>query len=139
MFHFLELFRAETKCQSQPLHMNQQYFVQIESLSRKKYVIDPSNRNMSTLWYFERVSGQYKESLNKLTTPAQQRKFKEQNPTNQKFVKSDVAKFINIWELEPHYVSQGAQKNFIHYTKKINELVRKNKFPGENYYKKLIS
>lgn len=130
---------SQNKVSELDLSSNNPYFVQIESLSRKKYVIDPDNRNMSTLWYFERVNGQYKESLNKLTTPAQQRKFKEQNPTNQKFVKSDVAKYINIWELEPHYVSQGAQKNFIHYTKKINEFVKKNKFPGENFYKKLIA
>lgn len=130
---------SQNKVSELDLSSNNPYFVQIESLSRKKYVIDPDNRNMSTLWYFERVNGQYKESLNKLTTPAQQRKFKEQNPTNQKFVKSDIAKYINIWELEPHYVSQGAQKNFIHYTKKINELVKKNKFPGENFYKKLIA
>jgi hypothetical protein len=130
---------SQNKVSELDLSSNNPYFVQIESLSRKKYVIDPDNRNMSTLWYFERVNGQYKESLNKLPTPAQQRKFKEQNPTNQKFVKSDVAKYINIWELEPHYVSQGAQKNFIHYTKKINELVKKNKFPGENFYKKLIA
>lgn len=130
---------SQNKVSELDLSSNNPYFVQIESLSRKKYIIDPGNRNMSTLWYFERVNGQYKESLNKLTTPTQQRKFKEQNPTNQKFVKSDVAKYINIWELEPHYVSQGAQKNFIHYTKKINELVKKNKFPGENFYKKLIA
>lgn len=130
---------SQNKVSELDLSSNNPYFVQIESLSRKKYVIDPENRNLSTLWYFERVNGQYKESLNKLTTPAQQRKFKEQHPTNQKFVKSDVAKFINIWELEPHYVSQGAQKNFIHYTKKINELVKKNKLPGENFYKKLIA
>ncbi|MFH6992079.1 AIPR family protein [Flavobacterium sp. FlaQc-48] len=130
---------SQNKVSELDLSSNNPYFVQIESLSRKKYVVDPENRNLSTLWYFERVNGQYKESLNKLTTPPQQRKFKEQHPTNQKFVKSDVAKFINIWELEPHYVSQGAQKNFIHYTKKINELVKKNKLPGENFYKKLIA
>lgn len=130
---------SQNKVSELDLSSNNPYFVQIESLSRKKYVIDPANRNMSTLWYFERVNGQYRESLNKLTTPVQQRKFKEQNPTNQKFVKSDVAKYINIWEQEPHFVSQGAQKNFIHYTKKINELVKKNKFPGENFYKKLIA
>lgn len=130
---------SQNKVTELDLSSNNAYFVQIESLSRKKYVIDPENKNLSTLWYFERVNGQYKESLNKLTTPVQQRKFKEQHPTNQKFVKSDVAKFINIWELEPHYVSQGAQKNFIHYTKKINELVKKNKLPGENFYKKLIA
>lgn len=130
---------SQNKVSELDLSSNNPYFVQIESLSRKKYVIDPENRNMSTLWYFERVNGQYKESLNKLTTPAQQRKYKEQNPTNQKFVKSDVAKFINLWEQEPHFVAQGAQKNFIHYTKKINELVKKNKLPGENFYKKLIA
>ncbi len=130
---------SQNKVSELDLSSNNPYFVQIESISRKKYVIDPENRNLSTIWYFERVNGQYKESLNKLTTPVQQRKFKEQNPTNQKFVKSDIAKFINIWELEPHYVSQGAQKNFIHYTKKINELVKKNKLPGENFYKKLIA
>jgi hypothetical protein len=129
---------SQNKVSELDLSSNNPYFVQIESLSRKKYVIDSNNRNLSTLWYFERVNGQYKESLNKLSPP-QQRKFKEQNPTNQKFVKSEVAKFINIWELEPNYVSQGAQKNFIHYTKKINELVKKNKLPGENFYKKLIA
>ena len=35
MFHCLELFRAETKCKSQPLHMKQQYFVQMELLQFK--------------------------------------------------------------------------------------------------------
>lgn len=130
---------SQNKVSELDLSSNNPYFVQIESISRKKYVVHPENRNLSTIWYFERVNGQYKESLNKLTTTAQQRKFKEQNPTNQKFVKSEVAKFINIWELEPYFVSQGAQKNFIHFTKKINELVKKNKLPGENFYKKLIA
>jgi hypothetical protein len=90
------------------------------------------------LWFFERANGQYRETLNK-QTPAQQKKFKEQNPPNLKFVKSDIAKFINGWELEPHYVAQGSQKNFIHYTKKITDLVSKNKLPGENFYRKLIA
>jgi hypothetical protein len=76
--------------------------------------------------------------LNK-QTPSQQKKFKEQNPSHLKFVKSDVAKFINLWELEPHFVAQGSQKNFIHFTKKINILVSKNKPVGENLYKKLIA
>src|SRR5690606_28172128 len=67
------------------------------------------------------------------------KKFKEQNPSYLKFVKSDIGKFINLWQLEPHFVAQGSQKNFIHYTKKINDLVSKNKLPGENFYRKLIA
>lgn len=129
---------SQNKVSELDLSSNNPYFVQIENLSRKKYVVNPENKNQSLLWFFERVNGQYRETLNK-QTPAQQKKFKEQNPSNLKFVKSDVAKFINGWELEPFYVAQGSQKNFIQYTKKITDLVSKNKLPGENFYRKLIA
>lgn len=129
---------SQNKVSELDLSSNNPYFVQIENLSRKKYVANPENKNQSRLWFFERANGQYRETLNK-QTPAQQKKFKEQNPSNLKFVKSDIAKFINGWELEPHFVAQGSQKNFIHYTKKITDLVSKNKLPGENFYRKLIA
>jgi len=129
---------SQNKVSELDLSSNNPYFIQIENLSRKKYVVNTENKNQSLLWFFERANGQYRETLNK-QTPAQQKKFKEQNPSNLKFVKSDIAKFINGWELEPHYVAQGSQKNFIHYTKKITDLVSKNKLPGENFYRKLIA
>lgn len=129
---------SQNKVSELDLSSNNPYFIQIENLSRKKYVVNPENKNQSRLWFFERANGQYRETLNK-QTPAQQKKFKEQNPSTLKFVKSDIAKYINGWELEPYFVAQGSQKNFIHYTKKITDLVSKNKLPGENFYRKLIA
>lgn len=129
---------SQNKVSELDLSSNNPYFIQIENLSRKKYVVNPENKNQSLLWFFERANGQYRETLNK-QTPAQQKKFKEQNPSYLKFVKSDIAKFINGWELEPHNIAQGSQKNFIHYTKKITDLVSKNKLPGQNFYRKLIA
>jgi hypothetical protein len=129
---------SQNKVTELDLSSNNPYFVKIESLSRKKYVINPENKNQSVLWFFERVKGQYRESINKLT-PSMQRKFKEQNPTRLKFVKSDIAKYMNLWELKPFMVARGSQKNFIDFTKNINDLVEKNKLPGENFYKKLIA
>lgn len=129
---------SQNKVSELDLSSNNPFFVQIETLSRRKYVNNPENRNQPLLWFFERASGQYKETLNK-QTPTQQKQFKVQCPSNLKFEKSEVAKFINLWEQEPHFVAQGAQKNFIHYTKKINELVKKNRLPGEYFYKKLIA
>lgn len=129
---------SQNKVSELDLSSNNPYFIQIESLSRKKYVVNPENRNQSYLWFFERTNGQYRETLNKQTV-AQQKKFKVQNPSDKKFIKSDVAKFINTWEQEPHFVSQGSQKNFVQYIKKIKELVDKNKLPGENFYKRLIA
>lgn len=129
---------SQNKVSELDLSSNNPYFIQIENFSRKKYVVNPENKNQSLLWFFERANGQYRETLNK-QSPAQQKKFKEQNPPHLKFVKSDIAKFINAWELEPHLVAQGSQKNFVHYTKKITDLVSKNKLPGENFYRKLIA
>ncbi|WP_417784699.1 AIPR family protein [Tenacibaculum sp.] len=129
---------SQNKVTELDLSSNNPYFVKIESLSRKKYVTNPENKNQSVLWYFERVKGQYREAINKLT-PSMQKKFKEQNPTKQKFVKSDIAKYMNLWEQKPYMVARGSQKNFIDYTKSINELVEKNKMPGENFYKKFIA
>ena len=129
---------SQNKVTELDLSSNNPYFVKIESLSRKKYVINPENKNQSVLWFFERVKGQYRESINK-KTKSQQAKFKEQNPTKLKFLKSDIAKYINLWELKPHMVAKGSQANFIDFTKNINELVKKNKMPGDNFYKKLIA
>ena len=129
---------SQNKVSELDLSSNNPYFIQIENLSRKKYVINPENKNQSRLWFFERTNGQYRETLNKQTL-SQQKKFKEQNPQSLKFVKSDIAKFLNIWDLEPHIVALGSQKNFVQYTKKINELVIKNKMPSENFYRKLIA
>ena len=129
---------SQNKVTELDLSSNNPYFVKIESLSRKKYVVNPENKNQSVLWYFERVKGQYREAINKLT-PSMQKKFKEQNPIKQKFVKSDIAKYMNLWEQKPYMVSRGSQKNFIDFTKSINELVEKNKMPGENFYKNFIA
>lgn len=129
---------SQNKVTELDLSSNNPYFVKIESLSRKQYVVNPENINQSLLWYFERVKGQYRESINQLT-PSRQKIFKEQNPTKLKFVKSDIAKYLNLWEQKPFMVARGAQKNFIDYTKSINKLVEKNKMPSENFYKKLIA
>ncbi len=129
---------SQNKVSELDLSSNNPFFVQIENLSRKKYVVNPNYKSQSLLWFFERANGQYRELLNK-QTPSQQKVFKEKNPAILKFVKSDVAKYINLWELEPHMVAQGSQKNFIHFTKKISDLVIKNKLPGDNFYKKLIA
>lgn len=129
---------SQNKVTELDLSSNNPYLVRIENLSRKQYVVNPENIRTSHKWFFERTNGQYKSELNKLS-PTQQKAFAVTYPKELKFVKSDVAKFINLWEKEPHMVSSGSQKNFNHYIKKIDVLVRKNKMPSENFYKKLIA
>lgn len=129
---------SQNKVSELDLSSNNPFFVEIEKLSRRNYVINVDNPRQQIIWFFERVKGQYKENLNR-RTPAQQRKFKELNPFRCKFLKSDISKFIHIWEQKPFFVSRGSQKNFIEYTKSINQRVEKNDMPGDNFYKKLIA
>ena len=63
---------SQNKVSELDLSSNNPFFIQIENLSRKKYVVNPENKNQSLLWFFERANGQYRETLNK-QTPAQQK------------------------------------------------------------------
>jgi hypothetical protein len=128
---------SQNKVDEADFSSNNLFLIKIENLSRKKYVVNPENKNQAFLWFFERVKGQYKEILNKKTF-SQQKQFREQNPQSLRISKADVAKYINSWDLEPYIVAQGSQKSFNHYIKKTNESIRKNNLPGDNYYRKLI-
>ena len=129
---------SQNKVSELDLSSNNPYLVQIETLSRKNYVVNPAHKHELVLWFFERANGQYREMLRR-GTPSQKKKFKVQYPPSLKFKKEDIAKYINLWELEPHFVAQGRQKNFIRFTKKMNALVGENKLPETNFYKKLIA
>jgi hypothetical protein len=47
-----------------------------------------------------------------VSQPAQKKKFDTEKPKQQKFTKTDLAKYWNAWDEMPHTVSAGAQKNF---------------------------
>jgi len=46
------------------------------------------------------------------TTPARLKKIREAIPTSRKITKTDLAKYLNAWDMRPELVSLGAQKNF---------------------------
>lgn len=65
------------------------------------------------------------------------RAFETVNPMKQKFTKTDLAKYENTWNLYPHLVCRGSQKNFI----KLTEMFAEKGYPdaGEVYYYRLIA
>ena len=52
--------------------------------------------------------------------------FDLENPRSQLFTKTDLAKFLNVWEGRPHEVSLGAQKNFAAFARRIGQAWRKS-------------
>lgn len=126
---------SQSKVTELDLESNNEKLIILEGLSRRMYVCRPYENpdNRTVLWYFERTNGQFKTEFNK-RSGAKARRFKEQNPN--KFVKSELAKYLKIWELQPHIVSLGSQKCFNKYKE---DLKNEKLVIGENYYKKVIA
>jgi len=118
---------SQNKVSELDLTSNNAFLIKLEELSRTTYAIDPEDRNKQTIWFFERVKGQYRESLNKEPTLGKQKAFKLKFPTSQKILKSDVAKFINIYKRIPYHVSKGAQKNYNFYLREAEKEFKKKK------------
>jgi hypothetical protein len=91
---------------------NDPYHVELEKLTRTLWAPAVAGSGQETKWFYERARGQYADALNRERTPARQRAFKVQYPLKQKFVKTDVAKWLNSWDYKPWMVSRGAEKNF---------------------------
>lgn len=129
---------SQNKVSELDLTSNHPYLQRIEELSRTTYAVDPSNPNRQTLWFFERVKGQYREMINKESKKSNQEAYKYKYPASQVFGKSDIAKYINIWHRLPHLVSRGAQKNYVAFLDSVQKELGK-KLPNRTFYEDLIA
>ena len=129
---------SQNKVSELDLTSNNAYLIKLEELSRTTYAIDPEDSNKQTVWFFERVKGQYKESLNKEPTKGKQRAFKLKYPTSQKILKSEVAKYMNIYKRIPYHVSKGAQKNYNFYLREAEKDFKKKK-PGKVIWEDIVA
>ncbi len=91
---------------------NDPFHVRIEELSRTTWAPVSAGTQRQTKWFYERARGQYQDAKASEPTAARRRMFSAENPTSQRFAKTDLAKFENTWDQLPHIVSRGAQKNF---------------------------
>jgi hypothetical protein len=129
---------SQNKVSELDLTSNNPFLQRLEELSRTTYAIDPEDKNKQTIWFFERVSGQYKEALNKEPTVSKQNAFKLKHPRNQLIIKSEVAKFTNIWNLQPYHVSKGSQKNYTSFMRDIEIKFKKEK-PNRIYWEDIVA
>lgn len=118
---------SQNKVTELDLTSNNLFLQRLEELSRTTYAISNEDRNKQSIWFFERVSGQYKEAINKEPTKGKQDAFKLKFPKSQLLVKSDVAKNVNLWKLLPYHVSKGAQKNYIIFIRDIEKEFKNTK------------
>lgn len=117
---------------------NHAFHVRMEDFSRRILAPAVMGNQFGTHWYYERARGQYKQEQANLKK-AEKEKFLLQNPKNQMFTKTDLAKFYNIYLQIPHQVSKGAQKNFIQFAEWASEAWDKDQaFFNERFFKQVV-
>ena len=103
---------------------NHPFHVRIEEFSRRMHAPAPDGTFRESKWFYERARGQYADARARLTQ-ARVRKFDLENPRRQLFTKTDLAKFVSVWDGRPDEVSQGAQKNFAAFARRIGQAWKK--------------
>ena len=116
---------------------NDPFHVGMEELSRTVWAPAVGGTQRQTKWFYERARGQYQDARALQTTPARRSMFNAENPTRQRFTKTDLAKFENTWDQLPHVVSRGAQKNFSDYMIRLTG--RDQVVADRSYFERLVA
>ncbi len=104
-----EYANSQNKVQMADLSSNLPFHIELESLSRNTWAPATAQTSRQTKWFYERARGQYSDAMNRASSRSE---FQKMHPPKQRFSKVELATFENTWDLEPHEVSKGAQKNF---------------------------
>ncbi len=130
---------SQNKVTAADLNSNHPFYVKMEEFSRKTYAPPVNNQPYQTLWFFERARGQYDQPKMSMSK-AEREKYAKLNPKNQKFTKTDLAKYLNSAAMKPYAVSRGAQLNLVDFQTDLETQWNKDKLMfNELFYKDLIS
>ena len=134
-----EFANSQNRVNAADFFANHPFHVRVEEFSRRILAPSPEGTFRQSKWFYERARGQYADARGGLT-PARRKKFDLENPRRQVITKTDLAKFLGVWEQRPHEVSLGAQKNFAAFAGRIGQAWTKapNDF-NEAWYREAVA
>jgi hypothetical protein len=109
---------SQNKVNTADFSANDEWHQRLENLSRTVWAPAASGTGKGTRWYYERARGSHLDDKMRISpiVTAKRKQWEAENPVNQKFTKTDVAKYEHLWAQLPHVVGKGAEKNFIDWT-----------------------
>jgi hypothetical protein len=112
---------SQNKVNGADFAANGKFHRDLEELSRTVWAPASSGLERGTHWYYERARGSYLDDKGRQGSPARQKEWARQNPPNQKFTKTDLAKYEHAWLGLPHLVCRGAEKNFEAFASRLED------------------
>jgi hypothetical protein len=126
---------SQNKVSDADFSSNDPIHVEMQRLSEKVWIPGEQSR-----WYYERTRGQFQVEKNrKAPTAARAKKYDLEHPSNQRFNKTDFAKYMYSWDQLPQVVSLGAQKCFVNFMADLKQTKDKDWQPDEVFYKEVIA
>lgn len=113
-----EYANTQNKVSAADFFSNHPFHVRIEQHSRRTYAPSPEGSLRQSKWFYERARGQYQDARARLTA-GKRKEFDLENPRAQLITKTDLAKFMRVWDGHPHIVARGAQKNFLEFAQEV--------------------
>lgn len=134
-----EYANSQNRVAAADFFANHPFHVRMEEFSRRVWAPSADGSFKETKWFYERARGQFLDARSDLTASAR-KKFDLEYPRNQLVSKTDLAKYLNVWEGNPDMVSKGAQKNFAAFALAIGrEWTRDETVFNERYYRHAIA
>lgn len=134
-----EYANSQNRVNAADFFANHPFHVRIEGFSRRIFAPAADGTVNESKWFYERARGQYQDARGNLT-PAERRRFDLEFPKRQSFTKTDLAKYVNVWEGKPDTVSKGAQKNFADFASAVGKVWERNSNQfNEMYYRELVA
>lgn len=128
---------TQNRIQEADFSANHPWHIELERLSRGTWTKPKPETPRGTRWFYERSRGQYADELASQNTPAGRRRFRTENPTPQKFTKTDLAKYVLSWDQQPATVSRGAQKCFVDFMNRIQR--ERRPLPDAKEFERIVA
>jgi hypothetical protein len=114
---------------------NDPFHVAVEGLANNTWLPDQSGR-----WFYERARGSYGAlELKASIRASEKRRFASETPKRRRFSKTDLAKYLNVWDGLPYLVSFGNQKNFQSFMQLMKEQYPTGFVPDAEWYRSFIA
>lgn len=112
---------SQNKVNAADLAANGKFHQDLERMSREIWAPATTGLGSGTHWYYERARGSYLDDKARQRTPAARREWEKHNPSQQKFTKTDMAKYEHAWLGKPDLVCLGAEKNFVRFAEALED------------------
>lgn len=130
---------SQNKVSDADLWSNHPFHIRMEDFSRRILAPATGGHQYGTYWYYERANGQYKQATYKCT-PKEKARFEQRNPKTQMFTKTDLAKFMHVYQLRPDIASAGGQKAFAKFAEWASKEWEKDDTAfNEDYFRTVVA